>query len=128
MDLRRIRAAEAIAGLAGAVLLASLFLPWFSSDGAELAGWESFGVVDLITAGVAVLGISLPLISAGHEKTDLPIVATTAVCLAAIVEVVLLAYRLFEPVGDGREAGPFVALVAAAALAATTWWAMSLET
>ena len=127
MDLRRIRPAEALAGLAGAALLASLFLPWFSSDGSEVAGWESLRLLDVITALVAVLGISLPLLSAGQEKPDLPIVATTGVCLAAIVEFLLLAYRLLDPVGDGREIGPFVALLAAAGLFAATWWAMSLE-
>jgi hypothetical protein len=127
VDPRRIRPAEWLAGVAGAVLLGSLFLPWFSTAGSEVGGWESLRLLDLITALVGVLGISLPLVSAGQEKTDLPIVATVAVWMAAIVEILLLAYRLLDPVGETREIGLYIGFLAAAGLAAATWWAMSLE-
>ena len=75
----RIRRGEIVAGLGGVVLLVSLFLPWFEPG---QSGFDSLAVADLFVAAAALAAIALPLLSAGQEKTDLPVVADTVTVIA----------------------------------------------
>ena len=109
MSPGRIRRGELVAGAGGAVLLASLFLPWFEPG---RSGFESLSVADLFVAAAALAAIALPLLSAGQEKTDLPVVADTVSVIASGIAVAIVAYRLLDPVGGGREAGLYLALAA----------------
>ncbi|HKG36387.1 MAG TPA: hypothetical protein VKA89_08130 [Solirubrobacterales bacterium] len=127
MDLRRIRLAEAVAGIAGATLLASLFLPWFSSGGPSLDGWESLSLIDLMVAIAGLLGLALPVVSATNVKPDLPIATTATAALAGVLASLLVLYRALDPAGDERRAGLFVALAGAALLTGGAWRAMSAE-
>jgi len=105
----RIRRGEVVAGLGGVVLLVSLFLPWFEPG---RSGFDSLAVADLIVAAAALTAIALPLISAGQEKTDLPVVADTVTVIASGIAVAVVAFRLLDPIGGGREAGLYLALAA----------------
>jgi hypothetical protein len=128
MDLRRIRTGEVLAGIGGAALLASLFLPWFSSGGEGLDGWHSLRFTDLFVAVAGFLGLALPLISATQAKADLPISATATAALAGFVAGLLVAYRLLDPLGEQRDTGIFLALAGAGVVFAAAWRTMSSET
>jgi uncharacterized membrane protein len=136
VKLRRVRPAEALAGLGGATLLVALFLPWSATEPRCLQppcealtadGWESLRFIDVILAATAALGLSLPVLSATNEKPDAPIAATAIACLAAVVGGLLVLFRLIDPVGDERRGGLYLALAAVSLLAASAWWAMSAE-
>lgn len=120
----RVRFGEAIASVSGAVLLVSLFLPWFGSASA----WEAFSVADVLLAVAALAGIALALLGATQRKTDLPISGAALSALAGIVATTLVAYRVLDPVdGLDRELGLFVGLLAAIGVAAGAWSAMGDE-
>ena len=59
--MRRVRAGDIVAGLAGVVLLASMFTEWYSVGSREdgLSAWAAFSFVDLLLGLVALLGIAL---------------------------------------------------------------------
>src|SRR5436309_3398102 len=65
MDLRRARAWDWVAGLAGAVLIASLFLHWYRAPGGgSVTAWQAFTVVDVILFVVGLVGIALVVANA----------------------------------------------------------------
>jgi hypothetical protein len=124
VSLGRIRRGEAVAGLGGVVLLVSLFLPWFEPG---RSGFDSLAVADLFVAAAALAAMALPLLSAGHEKTDVPVVAATVSVIGSLIALAIVAYRLFDPIGGGREAGLYLALAASIAVLAGSYSAMADE-
>src|SRR5215208_6271891 len=81
MDLRRVRVWEWLTGLAGVVLLVSLFLPWYGVEPAEgVSGavegttnaWDAFTVIDVILALAALGAIALPVIAAAQRTAAVP--------------------------------------------------------
>src|SRR3954451_7424118 len=72
MDPRRVRKWDWLTGLGGLVLLASLFLPWYSLDGVSATGWESFSVIDLLLAVAALCAIALPIVTAMQRTAAVP--------------------------------------------------------
>ena len=128
MRLARVRGAELVAGICGAILLASLFLDWFSADAEAASGWASLSFIDAFLAVTGAVAIWLPLLSASQEKTDLVITATALVCLLAVIGSLMCLYRALDPPGSAaREAGVFVALAACLGVVAATWRAMAEE-
>src|SRR3954454_1225155 len=108
MDLRRLRHGEWIAGIAGVVLLVSLFLDWYRGGGAAKAtGWESFVVTDVVLAIAAVMGIALAAAAATQRTPAVPqalSALTTPVALVAAVLAVI--HTISLPDGaSGREGG-----------------------
>ncbi len=124
MSPGRVRRGELVAGMGGVVLLISLFLPWFEPG---RSGFDSLAVADLLVAAAALTAIALPLLSAGNEKTDVPIVAATVAVIGSLVAIAIVAYRLLDPVGGGRESGLYLALAAALVTLAGSYSAMADE-
>lgn len=125
MDLRRVRAGEVITALAGAALLVSLFLPWYSYrlesggrvdpesrllDG-ELSAWEAFAITDVLLALLAIAALALILVTAAQRVPALPLAMSSLLVLASLVALLLVLARLiWEPSApDVTAAGaPFV--------------------
>jgi hypothetical protein len=109
-----------LAGAGGALLIASLFLPWADGlDGLGQNGWELLTATDVFLVIVAVLGIAAAITGGrfGFFRPDLSLNATADI-LAVVATVVLGWLILFDfPSGAGREAGIYVALIAAIAIA-----------
>ena len=131
--MRRVRAGEIVAGAAGVLLLASLFLEWYSVDSREdgLSAWAAFSFVDLLLALVALLGIALAVSQVVGRGPALPValgVITTTLALAASL---LLLYRILNQPGPndaiGVSAGAWVGLAAAIAVFLGAWLSLSDE-
>ncbi len=113
-----------MAAIGGLALLIALGLPWFEPG---RSGFSSLRVGDLLLVSTALMAISLPLLSATQEKSDLPIVWASATVVAAIVATVLVGYHLINPLGGGREEGLYLALGAGLVVCAGAWSAIAGE-
>ncbi len=110
MDVRRLRAGEWIAGVAGLVLLVSLFLSWYDGQ----TGWESLGILDVILALVALDAIALPIVTAAYRVPALPLAHQSLTVLIAAVAVLLVLGRVLNipDWADAREGGLWLGLLA----------------
>jgi hypothetical protein len=139
--MRRVRIGEVVAGVAGVVLLASMFLDWYSvspeavlgAGGAArgVSGWSAFSVVDVFLALVALLGIALALSQVVGRGPALPValgVITTTLSLAGSL---LLLYRIVNQPGPndviGVSLGAWIGLVACLGVFMGGWLSLSDE-
>ncbi|HEV2873672.1 MAG TPA: hypothetical protein VGW14_00870 [Thermoleophilaceae bacterium] len=129
MDLRRLRAGEWVAALSGALLLVSLFLPWYGAGAEDASGWEAFAVVDVALALVAAFGVSLLVVTASQRVPAVPIALSAIVTIVGMIGVVLALVRLADLPGgfDGRELGVWLGLLAAIGIVAGSALAMRDE-
>ena len=116
---------EWLVGLAGAVLLVSLFLSWFD----DRSGWESFAVTDVIVLMVAVGALALLLVTARFSSASPAIAYEAMLTLIGTVVFAVVAIRLIAPPGDGvsRELGAWLGLLAAAGVVGASLVAMRDE-
>jgi hypothetical protein len=106
VDLRRLRAGEWIAAVAGAVLVVSLFLPWYEAGDVSSSAWEAFGLMDVLLLVSGAMGIALLVITA-VQRTAAVGIATDAITLivTAAIAVVALIRVLNLPDDLGADAG-----------------------
>ena len=110
---RRLDAGALLVAAAALLLIVSLFLDWFGLGGGDGAtAWEIFEVLDLVLVAAAVAAVA-----AAFGRLD-----SRLLLGAAVVAVVVVVSQLIQPppAGQGadREIGAWLALVAAALLAA----------
>jgi hypothetical protein len=115
------RAGPLVSGAGGALLIASLFLPWAGSAGGDSrSGWELATMADVffLVAGLCAIAAAVTGGRIGLFRPDLTLIA--AADLLGLVATVLTAWLLlFDfPAGAEREIGAFLALIAAVAIAA----------
>ena len=140
--MRRVRAGEVVAGVAGVLLLVSLFLKWYSvtpelmfgamdRQFSSVSAWTAFSVVDVLLALVALLGVALALSQVVGRGPTLPValgVITTTLGLAATL---LVLYRILNQPGPneliGVEAGAWVGLAACLGVFLGAWLSLSDE-
>jgi hypothetical protein len=147
--------ADLLAGIAGVVLLISMFLPWFG-PGSELeqaieraneitreAGgepqpspdvtdnaWQAFSFVDIVLALAALAGIRAGIAAVARQTGGRATIGATAVTagLGAIAALLVL-YRVINPIGEaGREYGIFIGFFAALGVAVGGWMALEQGT
>ena len=116
-----------MAGGAGAVLLVSLFLPWY--DPGDVTGWQAFALIDLLLAVLAAAALALLPVTAWQRTPSVAIAYEALLTLAAMVGVLIVLLRVIDlPAGaDQRSAGLWLALAAAAGLVAAGLVAMRDE-
>ena len=131
--MRRVRAGELIAGAAGVVLLASLFLDWYSVSSRDdtLTGWAAFSFVDILLALIALLGIALALSEVVGRGPALPVgigVVTTTLALAGSL---LVLYRILNQPGPNDlisvEPGAYLGFLATLGVFLGAWLSLSDE-
>ena len=131
--MRRIRAGEVVAGAAGVVLLAAMFLSWYSVSSRDdsLTAWEAFSVVDVLLALVALLGIALALSEVVGRGPALPVAIGVVTTTLALAGTLLLAYRILNQPGPndliGVEPGAYVGLLASLGVFLGAWLSLSDE-
>jgi hypothetical protein len=112
MDLRRLRAGEWVAGIAGLVLLVALFLPWYGDDAGTRTGWQSLGALDVVLALVALSALAIPFVTAFHRVPAVPLAHQSLTALAGLLAVLLVLIRVLNMPdwATDREEGLWVAL------------------
>jgi hypothetical protein len=133
LDLSRLSPGEYMGMAAALLLLASLFLPWFTtsetnpnstlagaSGGDSATAWEVFGVLDwlLIAACTAPFILSW-IVARGHKLTWKPGEVTMIVGITAFVLILCNGIILGRPepgIEIGLAIGYFVALIASAGM------------
>jgi hypothetical protein len=118
MTLRKLTVGEVIAGLAGAVLFAMLFGPWFGGD----TGWSSLTVVLVLVLISAALGVILLVATAFQRSQAYPVAAEVFGFAFAAVTTVILLIELLLRSSPGWAA--WLGLVAVAGVALGSWVAM----
>ena len=131
MDLRRLRAGEWITGAAGALLLVSLFLPWYGEADADasVTAWETLAILDVVLALIAAAAVLLLFVTATQNVPGVPIAMTSLVALAGLIALVLVLIRVADlPDGaEGREWGLFIGLAGAVGIVGGAFVAMRDE-
>jgi hypothetical protein len=109
-----------LAGAGGALLIASLFMSWSEDSGVTRTGWETFSVSDVFFLITGVCGVAAAVTGGrfGFFRRDLSFNGMTDIfgVLACILLVWLILFDF--PSEASRQIGVYLALVAAAAIAA----------
>jgi drug/metabolite transporter (DMT)-like permease len=104
-----------IVGVGGALLVASLFLPWSHVDGVDEIGWKFNTVAALYFLIAGLFGIATAITGGqyGAGRPDLSVIAATD--LLNTTAMLLLAWLIFDyPEHATRQPGVFCALISAA--------------
>ena len=109
-----------LAGGGGALLIASLFLPWADfPDAVNRNGWELLTMSDVYFLIAGLLGIAAAITGGrfGFFRPDVSLNGVTDII--GLIAAILLGWLiLFDfPSGAAREAGVYLALIAAIAIA-----------
>ena len=123
----RLRGGDVAAGLAGAALLASLFLDWYSG----LDAWQAFTVLDVVLALLALVPFGLVVTQGTRDSPSLPVFFSVLSTIAGLLAALLVLYRIVNQPGPNDavdvHVGAWAAFVAAIALTAGGWWSMRDE-
>jgi carbon starvation protein CstA len=131
--MRRVRIGELVAGAAGVVLLASMFLSWYSVNSRDdsLTAWAAFSVVDILVALIALLGIALTLSEVIGRGPALPVAIGVVTTTLALAGTLLVLYRIINQPGPNDlirvDAGAYVGLLATAGVFLGAWLSLSDE-
>jgi hypothetical protein len=136
----RLRGGDVVAGLAGAVLLASLFMGWYEPTAVfgaldridfGVSAWEAFSVLDVVLALLALVPLALVATQATRDSPSLPVFFSVLSTVAGLLATLLILYRVVNQPGANDavevQAGAWVGFTAAAALTAGGWWSMRDE-
>jgi hypothetical protein len=129
VDLRRLRAGEWMLAAAGALAVASPFLPWYRASGSDLTGWEALSVVDAVLFATGLVAIGVVAFTAEQSTAAAPIAAQALFTLLAGVVCVVVWVRVLKlPDGlDSREVGAWLAVAGAPAMVVAALIAMRDE-
>jgi hypothetical protein len=134
----RLRAGELIAGTGGLALLLALLLDWYAPDlgltatfDLGLDAWESFSVLDYVLTLLALFPLALVVLQATRDSPSLPVAFSVLTTLAGLLATLLILYRIVNQPGPNEqvavEAGAWVGLAAAVAVAVGGWLSMRME-
>src|SRR5215218_3012733 len=129
MDLRRLRAGEWLAGIAGLALFVALFLAWYSDGAGTRTGWQSLGALDVVLALVALSALAIPAVTAFHHVPAVPLAHQSLTALFGALAVLFVVIRVLNMPdwASGREGGLWVALAATLGVTAAGLLAMRDE-
>ena len=109
-----------LAGCGGALLIASLFMPWSEgAAGVSQSGWELLTVSDVLFLITGLFGLAAAVTGGrfGFFRRDLSLNGATDI-LSLIAGFLIAWLIVFDfPSGASRQIGVYLALVAAAAIA-----------
>ena len=112
-----------LAGCGGALLIGSLFMPWSeNAAGVSQSGWDLLTVSDVLFLITGLFGLAAAITGGrfGFFRRDVSLNGATDIL--SLVAGILLAWLIvFDwPSGASRQAGVYLALVAAAAITTGT--------
>jgi hypothetical protein len=108
-----------LAGCGGALLIVSLFMPWSEgASGVSQSGWEALDVSEVLFLITGLFGLAAAITGGrfGFFRRDVSLNGATDI-LGLVAATVLAWLLLFDwPSGTSRQAGVYLALVAASAI------------
>lgn len=108
-----------LAGCGGALLMASMLMPWSEVTGLTRTGWETVSVWDVFVLITGACGVAAGVTGGrfGFFRRDLSFNGMTDIF--GVILAILIAWLIFVefPSGVGREVGVYLALAGAAAVA-----------
>jgi hypothetical protein len=93
IDWRRLRPAEALAGVAGLVLAVSLFLPWFEFAGVREDAWQALTVAEIPAALAALAALGLVLATVTQRSPAVPLAVAVVTAVLGLVSLIVVAVR-----------------------------------
>ena len=132
----RLRPADLVAGAGGLALLAAMFLHWYAlsvevlatggpSRPIEFTAWQSFSVLDVVLAALALVPLALVVTQATRESPALPVLFSVLTMCAGALAALLILYRIANQPGPNAaievQAGAWLGLLAAVIVAAGGW-------
>jgi hypothetical protein len=143
-----------IAGVAGVVLVISMFLPWFGPNAAQEQAiqdaqeiterfggqrldepdltenaWQSFGFVDLVLLLTGVVGALTGALALAAPRGRSAVGPAATTLALGILSTLLVLHRVINPIGEAaREVGLFIGFFAALGVAAGGLLALEVRT
>ena len=139
MHLKPPRVGEILAGVFGALLLVSLFLPWYRQSlvcaagpcpQPRATGFEALAVLDLFLVVVAFAGVGLLVVEMTQRTPAIPVAWAAIAALLGLVTMGLVLWRTLDPPPGWTDAEPvfvLLALIASAGLTAGCFLSMRDE-
>ncbi len=103
MDFRRLRVGEYVTAGFGALLVLSLFGPWYALDRIELTAWEAFAITDVLLALVGLLGIGLLVLTAIQRTAAVGIASDSLLVIVGGVVALIAVFRFLNLPGAADE-------------------------
>ena len=147
----RLRPADLLAGIGGAVLLGSLFLHWYGLDAGalvpfehdneaasfvgsqipDITAWQAFSITDILLAAVAALALALPLVTAVARGPAKPVAFGVIASAVGPFAILLVLYRIVNQPGSNEavavRSGAWIGLAGAVLLTVGAWLALADE-
>jgi hypothetical protein len=127
--LRRLRAGELVALAGSACVIVSLLLPWYESPAGTLDAWDTFGPTTALLLAAVCAALAM-VVSALTERSPALPIATAVWCVPlGLVAVIAAVVKVLERPQHATSlcAGPWLALVGAAAILVGAWLAIRDE-
>ncbi len=119
-----------IAGIAGVVLLVSLFLPWYEGSSGGVSAWDAFWVLDVFLLVTALMGIGVFVMAITQRVPAVPVATaalTASVGIIASVWVLLRVLSVPGPDGTLERELVWLGLLATTVLTTGAWLSMRDE-
>jgi drug/metabolite transporter (DMT)-like permease len=130
VDVRRLRAGEWLATVAGIGLVFALALPWYEADDGDVSGYEALTVIDILLVLVAAVAFTLAILQATQTSPALPVAFGVLTVVTGAIGTLLTLFRLIDEPAmadvDVRE-GAWLSLAAVVALTAGGWLSIKNE-
>jgi hypothetical protein len=114
-----VRLGELVGAASGLGLLVASFLPFYSEFEVNVTAWQAFSIIDLVMAAAGIAALSVGAVVLLRLSVSYPIAGSAVTTGVGALALVLIAYRIIDPPGNGdveREIGAWLSLVAAAGI------------
>jgi hypothetical protein len=114
-----VRLGELVGAVSGLGLLVASFLPFYSEFEVNVTAWQAFSIIDLVMAAAGIVALSVAVVVLFRLSVSYPVAGSAVTTGIGALALVLIAYRIIDPPGNGdveREIGAWLSLVAAAGI------------
>jgi hypothetical protein len=114
-----VRLGELVGTVSGLGLLVASFLPFYSEFEVNVTAWQAFSITDLVMAAAGIVALSVGVVVLFRLSVSYPVAGSAVTTGIGALALVLIAYRIIDPPGNGdveREIGAWLSLVAAAGI------------
>jgi hypothetical protein len=130
-DLSRLRRCELLAGAGAALLLVfMLALSWYGGSGragGSLTGWEALTNLRWLLVLTIAAALVLVFVQVTRRAPAIPVTMSMFVAILGLISALALVYRVLVNPHPHQQAGAYLGLIAAIAIAGGGYWSMRRE-